>query len=128
MKIISAIIFAALGGVAFAQSSPAPAQDPLQRAEQVSAQAMKQCRDKRLRGELATYVASAQCSNKIMIAVFSKAHYKYMDLIQAFAKKRLELASMLDRGELTTQQAELAINKALDAIQEIAHQRDSGAR
>jgi hypothetical protein len=128
MKIISAIIFAALGGVAFAQSSPTPAQDPLQRAEQVSAQAMKQCRDKRLRGELATYVASAQCSNKIMIAVFSKAHYKYMDLIQAFAKKRLELASMLDRGELTTQQAELAINKALDAIQEIAHQRDSGAR
>jgi hypothetical protein len=131
MKIISVIIFAALSGVAFAQSemgASAPTQDPVQWAEQVGAQAMRQCRDKRLRGELATYAASVQCSNKVMIAAFSKVHYKYMDLIQTFAAKRLELASMEDRGELTDQQAALEMNKALDAIQEIANQRDSGGR
>ncbi len=89
---------------------------------------MKQCRDKRLHGELTTYAASVQCSNKVMIAAFSKAHYKYMDLIQNFAAKRLALASMVDRGALTDEQAELAMNKALDAIQESAHQRDSGAK
>ena len=110
------------------QSSQSASTDPVQWAGQVSAQAMTECRDKRLRGELATYAASVQCSNKIMIGAFSEARYKYMDLIQNFAERRLELASMEDRGELTEQQAQLEMNKALAIVQDIARQRDGGAR
>lgn len=87
-----------------------------------------QCREKRLRGELPTYAASVQCSNKIMMEAFSEAQYKYMDLIHTFAETRLALASRLDRGELTEQQEQLEMNKALGTIQAIARQRDSGAR
>jgi hypothetical protein len=105
-----------------------PTHDPVQRALLVSAQAITQCRDKRLRGLLATYAASVQCSNKIMIGAFGEVQYKYMDLIQSFAERRLELASMLDRGDLTEQQAQLETSKALETIQGIARRRDSGAK
>ena len=105
-----------------------PTQEAVQWALQVSAQAITECRTKRLRGELATYAASAQCSNKIMVGAFNEARYKYMDLIQTFAERRLELASMADRGQLTEQQEQLEINKALATIQAIERQRDGVAR
>jgi hypothetical protein len=81
-----------------------------------------------LRGELSTHAASVQCSNPTMLAAFSEAHYKYMDLIEFFAAKRLELAAKIDRGELTEQQAQLESNKLYASIQETERQRDSGAR
>ena len=102
--------------------APLPAPDP----GQVSTQAMLQCREKRLRGELATHVASVQCSNKIMVAAYSQARYKYMDLIKSFAEKRLEIASRQDRGELTDQQGQVEVKNALAAIQDIAQRRDGG--
>ena len=111
------------------QSSVMPTQDdPVQGAGQVSAQAMVECRDKRLRGELPTQVASVQCSNPTIIAAFQKAHYRYMDLIQFFAAKRLEFAAKIDRGELTEQQAQLESNKVYASIQATERQRDSGVR
>jgi len=103
-------------------------QDPIQWAGQVSSRAMTECRDRRLRGELPTYVASAECSNKVMVDAFSEARYKYMDLIQTFAERRVELASMVDRGELTEQQEQIEMNKAFATIQAMARQRDGGAR
>jgi hypothetical protein len=106
----------------------APEQDPLQWAGQVTVQAMMQGRKNRLRGELATYQASVQCSNKVMVAVYGQVHYRYMDLIQSFAERRLEIASKQDRGELTDQQGQVETNKAFSAIQDIERRRDSGAR
>jgi hypothetical protein len=117
---------------AIPQATPAPApvtaQDPLKWAAKVTEQAANECRAKRLRGELPTYAASAQCSNASMLAAFNEAGYRYMDLIQFFASKRLELGAKVDRGELTEQQAQLDGNKIYAGIQETERRRDSGAR
>jgi hypothetical protein len=110
------------------QPAPVTAQNPMQWAAQVTVQANNECRDKRLRGELRTHAASVQCSNPMMLAAFNEAHYKYMDLIEFFATKRLELAAKIDRGELTEQQAQLESNKAYASMQEVERQRDNGAR
>ena len=110
------------------QPAPVTAQDPMQWAAQVTVEASNECRAKRLRGELPNHMASAQCANAPMLAAFNEAHYRYMDLIQFFAAKRLELAAKIDRGELTEQQAQLDGNKFYASIQETERQRDHGAR
>ena len=68
--------------------------------------AVKECKIKRLGGELKTYVQSAMCSNPGIVQAFSAVNYKYMDLIRGFAAKRLELAEKLDRGQITEAQSE----------------------
>jgi hypothetical protein len=110
------------------QPAPVPAQDPMQWAAQATTQANNECRAKRLRGELRTHVASVQCSNPTMIAAFNTAHYRYMDLIEAFARKRMELAAKIDRGELTEQQAQLESNRVYASVHEAERRRDSGMR
>jgi hypothetical protein len=110
------------------QPAPVVAQDPMQWAAQVTAQAANECRAKRLRGELPTHAASVQCANTPMLAAFNEAYYKYIDLIQSFAAKRLELAARIDHGELTEQQAQLEMQNAYASIQEAERQRDHGAR
>lgn len=100
-------------------------QDPVQWAGQVTVQAIAQCRDKRLHGELPTYTASIQCSNPIMIAAFKEAHYRYMDLIQFFASQRLEVARKMDRGEMTEQQGQVENQKIYASIQATERQRDA---
>jgi hypothetical protein len=68
--------------------------------------AVKECKIKRLGGELKTYVQSATCSNPGIVQAFIAVNYKHLDLIQAFAAKRLELAEKLDRGQITEAQSE----------------------
>lgn len=110
------------------QSAPVIAQDPMQWAMQVTAQAANECRAKRLRGELPTRAASAECANPSMVAAFNEVHYRYMDLINAFAAKRIEVETRIDHGELTEQQGQLEIQKAYASIQEAERRRDSAAR
>jgi hypothetical protein len=110
------------------QPAPVTSQDPIQWAAQVTVQASNECRAKRLRGELPNHVASAQCANALMLAAFNETHYRYMDLIEFFAAKRLELAAKIDRGELTEQQAQLDGNKIYASIQETERRRDNGVR
>lgn len=111
------------------QPSPVPtAQNPLQWAAHVTAQASEECRAKRLRGELPSHAASVQCANVPMLQAFNAAHYRYMDLIQFFATKRLKFATMIDRGELTEQQGQIEIQKVYASIQATERQRDSTAR
>jgi hypothetical protein len=108
------------------QPTPVTVENPTQWAAQVTLQASNECRAKRLRGELPNHVASAQCANAPMLAAFNETHYRYMDLIEFFAAKRLELAAKIDRGELTEQQAQLDGNKIYGSIQETERRRDSG--
>jgi hypothetical protein len=68
--------------------------------------AVKECKEKRLSGELKTYVQSAMCSNPRVVQAFSAVDYKHMDLIEEFVVKRRELAEKLDRGEITEAQGE----------------------
>jgi hypothetical protein len=68
--------------------------------------AVKECKARRLSGELKNYVQSAMCSNPGVVQAFSAVNYKHMDLIQGFVAKRLELAEKLDRGHITEAQSE----------------------
>lgn len=110
------------------QPAPMSAQNLLQWATQVTLGAMSECKARRLGGMLPNYVASAQCSNQSMIAAFKEARYRYMDLIEYFAAKRLEIAGKIDRGELTEQQAALQNKELFTSIQASERQRDSAAR
>jgi hypothetical protein len=68
--------------------------------------AVKECKVKRLGGELKTYIQSAMCSNPGIVQAFSAVNYKHMDLIQGFASKRLELAEKLDRWQINEAQSD----------------------
>jgi len=111
------------------QQAPTPApQDALQWAAKETEEAAAMCRAKRLSGELPTYAASAQCANPAMIRAFKAAHYRYMDLIEFFAAKRVELAAKIDRGELTEQQSKIETEKVYASIQETERRRDTGPK
>ena len=104
---------------------PEPAtQDLLEIAVQQTVLAGTRCRAKRLSGELPTYAASALCSNPAMIQEFKAVHYKYMDLIEYFASKRLEFAAKIDRGELSEDQAKAETARVYETIQVTERQRD----
>ena len=60
-----------------------------------------------------------------MLQAFNVAHYRYMDLIQFFAAKRVELATKIDRGEMTEQQAKAETQKIFASIQATERQRDA---
>ncbi len=60
-----------------------------------------------------------------MLEAFNAAHYRYMDLIRFFAVKRIELATKIDRGEITEQQGEVEGQKLYASIQATERQRDA---
>jgi len=110
-------------------SQPAPTvREALKWAADETERAGRECRARRLAGELPSYAASAQCSNPRMIAAFKAAHYPYIDLIEQLAAKRLELAAKIDRGELTELQVGLETQDAYAGIQETERQRDAVSR
>jgi hypothetical protein len=78
--------------------------------------AVKECKAKRLSGELKTYVQSAMCSNPDVVQAFSAVNYKHMDLIQGFVAKRLELAEELDRRQITEAQGERELSDLANRI------------
>ena len=60
-----------------------------------------------------------------MLQALNAAHYRYMDLIEILAAKRVEYAAMIDRGEVTEQQGQTEIQKVYAGIQAIERQRDA---
>lgn len=110
-------------------AAPLPTgQEALAAALKVTKQAADDCRAKRLRGELPSHAASVQCANPPMLRAFSEAHYRYMDLIQFFAARRLELATKIDRGEMNERQGQVEMQKVFASIQATERQRDAAAR
>ncbi|MFZ2065124.1 MAG: hypothetical protein WAV27_04005 [Xanthobacteraceae bacterium] len=89
---------------------------------------INECRLRRLRGELPTFAASAECSNHGLISSFNAAHYKYMDLIRFLVAKRLEVAEQIDRKEVTEDQARRESMKIMIRVITAVQERDSGAR
>ncbi len=87
--------------------------------------AANECRAKRLRGELPSYAASANCSNPRIVQAFARAHYRYMDLIDVYTAKRFEVATRQDRKEMTEDQANAEIMKAYAKMIEDERRRDS---
>jgi hypothetical protein len=62
--------------------------------------AINDCRNKRLSGELINYFASVRCSNPSIIAAFARAGFRNMDLIYKFASDRSLVAQRIDNGTL----------------------------
>ena len=74
------------GSTAFAQVSGGDMSPAMQDAVDQSRQAINDCRDKRQRGELPSYKASAQCSNPRISDLAAAAQYPHMDLITQWLK------------------------------------------
>jgi hypothetical protein len=69
--------------------------------------AMLECKNKRISGELKTYVASVQCSNPRITEAFQRAGYRYMDLVGVLTARRTEVAEKIDEHKITEAQATL---------------------
>lgn len=70
---------------------------PLER----SREAIAECREKRLRGEIATYRQSAECSSPTIFAAWKEAGYPHMDLITAWLNAREAASAQVDQKTLT---------------------------
>lgn len=90
--------------------------------------AIEECKNKRLSGELKTYVESAKCSNPRIVEAYKNANYPYMDLIGLFTAKRLELAEKIDNHELTEDQAQFQLAKLITQITDKERQRNISGR
>lgn len=107
-----------------ASVSPQP-QDPMVIAQAEMVAAITECRNKRIDGTLKTFVASAQCANPLIVQAFSKANYRYMDLIAAFNAQRLQISERVDRKQITEADAQVEIQKLFASIVEAEKRRDS---
>lgn len=78
--------------------SKTPWASHMHQAGEMSVDAIRQCREKRQKGELQSHADSAQCSNPQIADVFKRAGYPYTDLVELFTAKRLEEAQKLDKA------------------------------
>jgi ribosomal protein L20 len=74
---------------------------------------------------LKTYVASAQCANPRIVQAYTKANYRYMDLIAALTARRVQISERVDRNQLTEADAAVENQKLFASIVEAEKQRDS---
>ncbi|WP_315728888.1 hypothetical protein [Bradyrhizobium sp. SZCCHNS2015] len=81
-----------------------------------AATAISECRAKRLSGELKTFTDSAQCSGPRIIDAFSKANYRYMDLVTIMVAKRAQISERLDRNEMSETDSNVAFQQALTDV------------
>lgn len=105
-------------GVTAQQGTPAA----LEQANAEWNRALMECHNRRMAGEVRTFVASVQCSNPRLLAAYQQAGYPYMDLIRSIAAKRLALAEAEDQGRISEAEfnAETAefISKQIDRERE----------
>jgi hypothetical protein len=94
------------GSTAFAQVSQGDMSPAMQDAVEQSRQAINDCRDKRQRGELPSYKASAQCSNPRIFAAWQAAQYPHMDLITQWLNAREAASDRVDQHQLSPDQFE----------------------
>ncbi len=87
-----------------------------QTAGNQAATAIGECRAKRLSGELKNFTASARCSGPRIIEAFSKANYRYMDLVTFMVAKRAQISERLDRNEMSEADADGAFQQAFTDV------------
>jgi len=116
---------------AAAPATPAPQPDrqaitaQTNSPENEAVAAINECRAKRLVGELKTYVQSAQCSNPRIIQAFTKANYRYMDLIALFTAKRMQVSERLDRKQISEVDANVENQQAFADVVTAEKARDA---
>jgi hypothetical protein len=105
-SIVLSLIFCALlsltgcGVMARQQQAQAVAEhaEKMKQAREIARSAMQECKDRRLRGEIRTYVDSVRCSNDRVQAAYRDASYPYIDLVGLYTAARLAGAEQIDHG------------------------------
>ena len=108
-------------------TAPGSAQ-ALARAGAAARAAIAECKNKRVAGQLKNYLASAACSNPQIVHAYQQVGYRYMDLIYALTKKRVEVAMALDQGKISEAQGSEIITQYTSFLAGIEHQRDQEAK
>ena len=71
-----------------------------------SRQAIIECREKRLRGEISTYAELARCSNPQIFEAWKAANYPHMDLITEWLNAREAASDKVDQRIITPEEFE----------------------
>lgn len=97
----------------------------VQDAENLAKPAKDACIEKRKAGVIKTYEESAQCSNKAIVSAFERVEFPYMDLVQQYADKRVELLGKLDNKEITHATFKKQFREYLKTFMDQTYVRDS---
>lgn len=98
----------------------------LQRQRKVE-QALIECREKRLAGELPGYVASVRCSNARIRQAWAESGYPHMDLLDLQLAYRLAVAHRVDAGRLSEQDGQRQVSELTERINAEARERTAMA-
>jgi hypothetical protein len=94
-------------GVAGAQEgAPQPTTPAMYGALEKSRAAIIECRERRLRKELPSYKASADCSNPKIFAAWRDANYPHMDLITEWLNTREQDSEKVDQHAMSPREFE----------------------
>ena len=97
----------------------------MQDAENLAKPARNACIEKRHSGVIKTYAESAKCSNQAMVSAFERVEFPYMDLVQQYADKRIELLGKLDNKEITKTTFDKQFHEYLKTFIDQTYARDS---
>jgi len=86
------------------------------------------CHEKRLSGQLRGVADAARCSNDRMRQIWADAGFPYMDLVDLMAADRLAVAERMDKGELSTAEANVQMAEFGVCVVNEAQRRDAEAR
>lgn len=96
---------------------------PLQR----SRQAIEECRERRLRHELPSFQASAECSSPKIFAAWREAGYQHLDLITAWLNAREQASAEVDQNRLSPKDFERRMAELTNRLTAEENRRRSGA-
>jgi hypothetical protein len=105
---------------------PMPPPELLRQASIKAATAIASCRNRRLSGELRTYVSSAECSGPIIFGAYQEIYYPYLDLVSSLVSERRRLADLLDKRMITEQQAQTEDQTFGELLEREVKRRSSG--
>src|SRR5579862_7402047 len=91
-----------------------------------SRQAIIECREKRLKGELSTYAESARCSNPAIFEAWKMANYPHMDLITEWLNAREAASVKVDQRLITPAEFEREMEELTMRLTAEERKRRSG--
>jgi hypothetical protein len=89
--------------------------------------AIEECRERRLRHELPSYQASAECSSPKIFAAWREAGYQHLDLITAWLNAREQASAEVDQKRLTPKDFETRMAELTIRLTAEENRRRSGA-
>ncbi len=104
------------------QAVPASIASPLENTRA----AIAECRERRLRKELASYKESAECASPKIFAAWREANYPYMDLLTAWLNAREEASAQVDQKAITPKEFERQMGLLTNRLTAEEQRRRSG--